>query len=90
MPTKFLGVVARGCAVVAVAALALVGCDRGDTAGVTHLTDISATLHGTINSSEPATQTWFEYDTHPEVIDGVLVFDGAPGDADVHALVLPA
>ena len=57
MPTKFLGVVARGCAVVAVAALALVGCDRGDTAVVTQLTDISATLHGTINSSEPATQT---------------------------------
>jgi hypothetical protein len=60
---------------VAVAALAaLAGCEFGEASGVSHVTDISATLHGTVHSTDPTPRYWFEYDPDPTVVDGVLIF----------------
>jgi hypothetical protein len=64
-----VGVVA--CCVVA---LVLVGCERGEVSGTSQVTDISATMHGTVHSDDPLPRYWFEYDPAPKVVDGQLTF----------------
>ncbi len=70
-------------AVVAVVAVGLVvaslaGCEYGEASGVSNVTDISATLHGTVHSDDPLPRFWFEYDDAPVVVEGVgLTFDSS-------------
>lgn len=59
------------------AVLSLTACDYGEATGVSNVTDISATLHGDVHSSDPTPKYWFEYDTSPEAIDGKLTFANA-------------
>lgn len=64
-------------AAVTLAVMSLVGCQRGEVAGVTGISDVSATLHGTVHSDDPTPTYWFEYDPSPEVVDGTLRFESS-------------
>lgn len=62
-----------GVAVLAVLAT-LTSCEYGEATGVTKVTDVSATLHGAVHSTDPTPKYWWEYDTEPTVVDGNLTF----------------
>lgn len=66
-----------GLAVVGLSVAALAGCEYGEATGVSEVTDISARMHGTVHSTDPLPEYWFEYDDAPELVDGVLVFDSS-------------
>jgi len=67
-----------GLVVAGVVVASLAGCEYGEASGVSDVTDISARLHGTVHSTDPLPEYWFEYDSAPEVVEGVgLVFDSS-------------
>lgn len=61
-------------AAVILAGTSLAGCERGEVAGVTGVSDVWATLHGTVHSNDPTPRYWFEYDPSPTLADGQLTF----------------
>jgi hypothetical protein len=61
--------------VATVVLLAAAGCEYGEATGVSDVTDISATLHGTVHSTDLLPEYWFEYDDAPRHVEGQgLVF----------------
>ena len=58
-----------GLIVAGVVVASLAGCEYGEATGVSDVTDISATLHGTVHSTDPLPEYWFEYDDAPHVVE---------------------